>query len=377
MIPGARNGFGLGRASKTLALIRATPRALKALALFAAPLLLTSCVYWTPMSRNVSSSATVIPNVPLQKWDITSCGAGSLSAVLQHHGDTKSMDEWQAELPKTRGGVMSIDLVLAARKRGFESELVTGDPQLVEAEVRDGRPVILMLQVVQYPGRSLDFFHYIVIDGFDPIRNLFRTQFGDGKPRWAPLSRMESAWKKTKHATILIRPRDPNTETLRTAVRLEEEGKYALAAHTYRELLAKDPTSVLAWTNLGNAEMQLGRRPAAEEAFRKALALDPDSADTLNNLAWLLYEEKRMDEAEPLARKAVITKAPDPWLRLDTLARILAARGACDEAKTTFRDALAAIPEARKEERASMEEAASTIASCSPNAPTGPPPSIN
>jgi Tfp pilus assembly protein PilF len=104
--------------------------------------------------------------------------------------------------------------------------------------------------------------------------------------------------------------------------------------------------------------MRAGRRPAAEEAFRKALELQPDSADTLNNLAWLLYEDKRIAEAEPLARKAVITKAPDPWLRLDTLARILAARGACDEAAMTFRAALAAVPEARKDERASLEEAA-------------------
>lgn len=311
------------------------------------------------MSRRPSTTAQVIENVPMQKWDIMTCGAGSLSAVLQHHGDAKTMDEWQADLPKTRGGVMSIDLVLAARKQGFDAELVTGDAALVEAEVRQGRPVILMLQVVQYPGRSLDFYHYIVIDGFDPMRNLFRAQFGDGKARWAPMSRMAGAWKKTQYATILVRPRDPNSEALRTAVRLEEEGKYSLAAHAYREVLAKDPNSVLAWTNLGNAEMRAGRRPAAEEAFRKALELQPDSADTLNNLAWLLYEDKRIAEAEPLARKAVITKAPDPWLRLDTLARILVARGACDEAAMTFRAAIAAVPEARKDERASLEKAAS------------------
>ncbi|HYC60645.1 MAG TPA: tetratricopeptide repeat protein [Thermoanaerobaculia bacterium] len=340
-------------------------------------LLFNACVYWTPMSRRPSTNADVIPDVPMQKWDIKSCGAGSLSAVLQHHGDPTTMDEWQAALPKTRGGVMSIDLVLAARQKGFDAELVTGDAALIEAEVRDGRPVILMLQVIQYPGKSLDFFHYIVIDGYDPMKNLFRTQFGDGKARWAPMSRMALAWKKTKNATILIRPRDPNTEAIRTAVRLEEEGKYALAAHTYREILQRNPKSVLAWTNLGNAEMRSGRRAAAEEAFRKALELEPDSADTLNNLAWLLYEDKRMEEAEPLARKAVITKAPDPWLRLDTLARILAARGACDEAAMTFRNAIAAVPPAQTEARKDLEAAASNIASCSPNASSGTPPSMN
>lgn len=319
-----------------------------------------SCVYWTPASRQTAASATVIPDVPVQTWDIKSCGAGALSSVLQHYGETTTMAEWDATLPKTRGGVMSIDLVLAARQKGFDASLVTGDASLIEAELLDGRPVILMLQVVQAPGKGYDFFHYIVIDGIDRERKLFRTQFGDGKTRWASLDRLDSAWKQTKYATIVIRPADPNAEALRAAVRFEEEGKLALAADAYREILEKDPTSILAWTNLGNAEMQQGRRASAEKAFRKALELEPDSADTLNNLAWLLYEDKRIAEAEVLARKAVVTRAPDAWLRLDTLARILAAKGACDEAAATFRQAIDAVPETRASDREQLRIAAST-----------------
>jgi tetratricopeptide (TPR) repeat protein len=263
--------------------------------------------------------------------------------------------------------------VLAARQRGFESRLVTGDPSLIESELRDGHPVILMLQVIQAPGKSYDFFHYVVIDGYDESQDLFRVQFGDGKARWARMERLESAWKQTKHAAILIRPADPTETALRAAVQLEDQGKLALAAHAYREILDKNPTSLVAWTNLGNAERQLGRNTAAEDAFRKALAIDPDSADALNNLAWLLYEEKRVAEAEPLARKAATANAPDAWMRLDTLARILLARGSCEEAQTTFRKAIDAVPANRTSERAEIEAAASNIASCSPSAPSGTP----
>ena len=332
---------------------------MKTLALLSSLFLATSCVYWTPMSHTPSPSAMVLENVPMQKWDIKSCGAGALSSVLQHHGDPITMDEWQEKLPKTRGGVMSIDLVLAARERGFESRLETGDASLVQAELRAGRPVILMLKVIQAPGKGYDFFHYVVIDGYDPIRNIYRTQFGDGKARWATLERLAPAWKQTKYATILIHRGEPHAQALRAAVQLEEQGKFALAAQTYREILEKDPRSHLAWTNLGNAEMRMGRRLAAEEAFRKALEIDPQSADTLNNLAWLLYEEKRIEEAEPIARQAAITKAPDAWMRLDTLARILAARGNCEEAAMTFRQAIAQVPDSRREERAALEQAAS------------------
>jgi tetratricopeptide (TPR) repeat protein len=227
-----------------------------------------------------------------------------------------------------------------------------------------------MLQVVQAPGRSYDFFHYIVVDGYDPQRQLFRTQFGDGRARWTTMSRLEPAWKKTRYATVVIRPADPNAEALRTAVRLEEEGRYALAAHEYREILQRDLTSVLAWTNLGNAEMRLGRGPAAEEAFRRALALDPEAADALNNLAWLLYEQQRIAEAEPLARRAVALTAPDPWMRLDTLARILTARGACEEAAMTFREAIGSLPASRTSERQSLEKA--MAGSCAPLAEESP-----
>jgi TolA-binding protein len=323
-----------------------------------AALSMTSCVYWTPRSHAPTAAANVIENVPTHKWDIKSCGAGALSSVLQHYGDPVSMAEWDAKLPKTRGGVMSIDLVLAARERGFDASLVTGDASLLEAELRDGRPVILMLQVIQAPGKGYDFFHYVVIDGHDPAKNLYRTQFGDGKSRWARLERLEPAWKPTKYATVVIRPADPNADALRAAVRLEEEGKLALAAQAYREILARDPNSLLAWTNLGNAENAAGRAAAAEEAYRKALALQPESADTLNNLAWLLYEQKRIEEAEPLARKAVAIQAPDPWARLDTLARILAARGDCAEARRTFEQAVAQVPENRSAERKDIETAA-------------------
>lgn len=264
------------------------------------------------------------------------------------------MQEWDATLPKTRGGVMSIDLVLAARQKGFDARLVTGDRHTLERELLDGRPVILMIQVIQTPGRGYDFFHYVVLDGIDTERKLMRTQFGDRKARWVKYERIERAWRGGGNAAILIRPRDAAAGALRAAVALEEQGMHDEAAGEYRRILHDHPDSVLAWTNLGNVEMRRGNRSAAEEAFRKALSLDASSADTLNNLAWLLYEEQRLDEAETLARLAVATPAPDAWMRLDTLARIQLERGACTEALKTWEEALRIVPATRPRERSEM-----------------------
>lgn len=296
------------------------------------------------MSKHPTTSARVIPNVPLQSWGIESCGAGSLSSVLQHYGDTTTMKQWDQTLPKTHGGVLSIDLVLAARQKGFDSRLVTGDRASVERELLDGRPTILMLQVIQAPGSSYDFFHYVVLDGIDASAHLVRVQFGDAKARWIPFDKLDNAWQGGGHAQIIIAPKDPAADALRAAVALETNGKYADAAASYEKIVADHPDHVVAWTNLGNARAELGDRAKAEEAFRKALAVDPTAADALNNLAWLLYQENRLPEAEELAHRAVASPAPDGWMRLDTLAHIQLARGGCNDALETWGRALRDIP---------------------------------
>ena len=328
------------------------------LALCAFSLLLASCVTLTPRSKAPSPSAASIPQMPILKWGIESCGAGSLATVLQHYGDSTSMQQWEATLPKTRGGVMTVDMLIAARQKGFDAQLVTGTPQLLTDELHSGRPVILMLQVIFGPGQAYDFYHYIVVDGIDAERGLIRTQWGDRQARWVSLARLEKAWSGGGHAAILIHPRTSDDEVriaLRNAIALEDDGKYAEAAARYREILAAHPESVVAWTDLGNAEEQLGNRTEAEEAFRRALKIDPTSRDALNNLAWLLYQQKRLDEAESLARKAVALPGPDSYLVLDTLARVLSAKGSCDEALRTFQQAIDAVPSSQAQARAEIE----------------------
>jgi len=322
-------------------------------------LLLPACVTMTPRSNKPSSSAAVIPDMPVLKWGIESCGAGSLATVLQHYGDSTSMRQWDATLPKTRGGVMTIDMLIAARHKGYEAEIVTGTPQIITNELTNGRPVILMLQVIDSPGHKFDFFHYIVADGIDSERSLIRTQWGDRQERWVSLAKLEKPWSGGGHTAILIHPRTPDEDlrqSLLAAVALEEDGKYADAAARYRDVIAAHPDSSVALTDLGNVEEKLGENAAAEESFRKALAADPSSRDALNNLAWLLYQEKRLDEAESLARKALSAPGPDSYLVLDTLARVLAAKGSCDEAMRTFQEAIDAVPSSQAAARSEIEE---------------------
>ena len=304
--------------------------------------LLPACVSLPPRSRAPGPDARVVPGVPAGRFEDDRCGPGSLALVLGAHGDAVSGRELHAALPRSPGGgVLSVDLLLVARRRGFDAALVAGTGEALETEIGSGRPAILTLRLLDAPGTRRDVFHYVVADGADASRRLFRLHFGDGKVRWIRLESIEKGWKASGHALLLVWPRDDTDSTLRQAVALEGAGRVEEAVALYRRVLVVRPRSVRAWVDLGNAEAGRGRREDAEAAYRRALGVSPDDVDALNNLAWLLLEGgTRLEEAESLAARATGSPGASRPLARETLGRIQLARGRCAEAARTFDEAL-------------------------------------
>lgn len=302
--------------------------------------LAAGCLTTKPRSKAPTSAAMTIDSVPVRTWGDNTCGSGALSAVLNHLGDPVTEAELDSAFPKGRhGGVVSIDLLIEARRRGYDAELVEGNEALVVEHLRQGVPVILMLQVADLPGENRDYYHYVIADGWDPAREIVRLQFGDGKVRWTDLSTLEKAWRGAGYAAFIVRPQSLE-KGLRQAVLLEERTSLPEAREAYRALARSHPDSPVPWTNLGNVEARLGARGDAEAAYREALRIAPGDKDAANNLAWLLFEEGRIHEAEPLARAAAEAPGPDPHLAWDTLAHVLAASGDCRGAAEAWESAL-------------------------------------
>ncbi len=349
-------------------------RRTRATALLLAGLTAGGCAVLPPKSQRPGADARVLPGVPVESFGVQSCGAGSLRVVLGYYGDPASFEELEAALPRGRNdGVLTLDLVLEARRRGYAARMVEGSSELVRRELLDGRPAILMLKVLDAPGVARDYYHYIVADGIAPSQDLVRVQFGDETPRWTTFERLDRAWRPTKYTTLLIAPADPAAEApaarvVRYAVALEAAGRVEEAVALYRKLLEEAPSALL-WTNLGNAEAGREQWALAEAAYRQALALDPVNGDALNNLAWLLLEQgERLPEAEELARRAVAAAGPDRHLPLDTLARILRAQGRCAEAAGGFAEASAAAPAGSRERESLALAAALTRRDCGDDA---------
>ena len=294
------------------------------------------------------------------------CGAGSLALVLSARGGSHPVQVLEASLPEVPGrGVLSVDMLLAARARGFDAALLAGTPAVLQRELAAERPAILMLRLFDAPGSRRDIFHYVVADGLDPARGLFRLQYGDGKARWARLASIEDGWKATGHALLVVRAREETDAVLGRAMALERKQRLEEAEALYREVLEVRPDSLRAWVDLGNVVADRGRRTDAEAAYRRALAIDRDDRDALNNLAWLLLEDgARLEEAEDLAARAATPPGPDRSRAQDTLGRIQLARGRCVDAERTFREALATDSQTDATRR-QLEDGVARAAACS------------
>lgn len=312
-------------------------------------LTLTGCITFKPEAHRPGAQAQHLEGIPTSDAGVEQCAAASLSGVMTFWGYPISIHDLHMELPKANnGGVLSIDVLIAARQRGFDSELVAGDRTMIRESIANGQPVILMLQVFDAPGKSRDLFHYVIVDGFDPDHDLVRIHFGDGETRWVPLPRISSAWSDTGFATIRVVPGQgpaQDTHAIRYAVGLEEAGRLNEAAGIYLHLLDTGRESGLVWLNLGNVRFQQGLTDEALAAYRRALDLEPDQPDALNNLAWLLLEAKSdLSQARELALRAVSLGGPDSYLALDTLGRIHREMGRCEEAIEAFESALLTAP---------------------------------
>jgi tetratricopeptide (TPR) repeat protein len=166
------------------------------------------------------------------------------------------------------------------------------------------------------------------------------------------------------------------SDTLATALKLQETGDLARAEQLYRQVLEIEPAQgqalralggiayrqgrhgeAVAWlrqavteqsdpvlqNNLGAACRAAGRIPEAETCYRQALRLKPDFAEAYNNLANVMTAQGRRQEALACYRLAVLTQ-PNYADAHNNLGLALLERGELDEAAAHFGEAVRLKP---------------------------------
>jgi tetratricopeptide (TPR) repeat protein len=242
------------------------------------------------------------------------CGPAALATVLGAAGDDTHPDALVREIyTPGLGGSLQLELVAAARARGFLPYRIAPELDALLAELVAGRPVL----VLQNLGlRSLPAWHYAVVIGADPAserlhaalrhraapahaRGALPAQLGSGRPLGPGAARAGRAARGTGAGKLFRRRRGAGGDRPPRA-----------AARAWEAAVARWPDDPVARFGLATARYLAGELPAARAGYEALIELQPEHAGALNNLAHLLAELGCPASARPLAERAVAAAPP-------------------------------------------------------------------
>ncbi len=146
-------------------------------------------------------AATVIPQVPFLPQEEDTCGPSSLAMLLRFFGVEARTGEIVRET-RTAGlrGTLITDLAAAARRRGFEAEVVELDLERLRERIAEGIPVILLVDLGAWVYSRP---HYLLAFGVTPEGVVAHSGREEGKV--IPFSSLDAQWAKMGRLAIIVR----------------------------------------------------------------------------------------------------------------------------------------------------------------------------
>ena len=95
----------------------------------------------------------------------------------------------------------------------------------------------------------------------------------------------------------------------RRGIELGRQGDWVRAARRFERAVARDPDHAVAWLNLADARIKLGRIDSAVDAARRAVAIDPGSELTVSIAAHCLLAANRHEETVELLQGVDLERA--------------------------------------------------------------------
>ncbi len=175
-------------------------------------LLLASCaplLSGDALSRQIQrdpARGVYVAGVPFFPQEPERCGPAALAMVMAFQGRPVPPDLIASEiyLPKLKG-TLTVDLLIYPRTQGFESRIQQGGFPALLREIRQGNPVIVLLDV-GLPLRSLR--HYAVVVGYDTGTESLIAHSGRRANMVLPRDLFERQWRASGNWGLVVSRRD-------------------------------------------------------------------------------------------------------------------------------------------------------------------------
>lgn len=259
------------------------------------------------------------------------CGPAALAMLMQASGKSISPQALVPEvyIPAKKGSLQA-EMLTAARRHGLLGVTIQPGMQSLLQEVAAGHPVVV-LQNLSLP--IFPLWHYAVVIGYDLPNGEIILRSGTTERLVMAMSTFEHTWLRSDAwAMVALKPgeiprsADAN-QVAEATLALEKSLDAQQASLAWQQALKQWPDNLTLQLGAGNSAHAGGDDRLALQVFERAAREHPQSVAALNNYASLLAEAGRLDEAEPVARRAVELGGPLAATARATLAEIEGKRG--------------------------------------------------
>ena len=290
---------------------------LRPVALFAL-LLLTGCAASSiPRSALPGGAPDELVATPFFPQQAYHCGPAAMAMVLGAAG----VDADPAELapllyvPERRGS-FQIEMRAIPRRHDLLAVEIDGTLDAIIAQLAAGRPVLVLQNLAL---TRLPRWHYAVVIGYLPDQDRLVLRSGTRERLLVARHRFLATWIRAgRWGLVVLDPRATPTGLaapayLEAAAALESAGRHAPALLAFASARAYWPDATIAQLGVANNLYGLGRLDEAETTYRELLQREPSHLIALHNLAMLLVQSRRSCEALALlpvaAESALIESA--------------------------------------------------------------------
>lgn len=157
-------------------------------------------------------SQVVLDGVPFFAQQRYHCGPAALASILNYWGYVISQEEISESIYlREVKGTLNVDLVLFARRLGFDATSDASDLEDLKRRLVAGQPVVALLNfgTIKYPK-----WHYLVVIGYDDIQDEVITHSGTTAFLRYPYDTFRRAWQEAGNWTLVVSPRRERVELL-------------------------------------------------------------------------------------------------------------------------------------------------------------------